>query len=321
MALFSREPKQIRELKEELLAAKVAIGMLSKVDPARGRDFVEIANRSILDATSAAIESGDREAARQVLMEKMSPPDDVAGSKAWSSIIESALEKVDPGASPDEARASLPLSPDTRPAPPAQPAPAPGTMMDKASSPAKRHVITFDEEPASTPEPPAQQTPPSGFEPTDPADIFARTAEFSADLANSDRFTKLVNALVPVCGKEIVSHIDPTDRGGLLVPISFLYQGKFEPGAVFTLEDRAIFAWLKGSLRIKNFEAVVPYASITNVEESMSEAKATRVSLPIIEVKADQDWTLRMDNILAEGSPKVHTLMANTLLGMISFNE
>ena len=73
------------------------------------------------------------------------------------------------------------------------------------------------------------------------------------------------------CGRQILAHVDEQDEGGVYAPIQIESNGKWEPGGVLTLQDRAIFAWITGTLRVKNFEQVVRYDAVTDVVDEGTE--------------------------------------------------
>lgn len=104
-------------------------------------------------------------------------------------------------------------------------------------------------------------------------------------------------------GKEMLGHMNARDRAGLFVPVSFEDNGKELSGAILTLGDRAIFAWITGTLRIKNYETVVPYASITHVESAIRAASRMSVEREILSVHADRHWTVLHSNIFEGGRP------------------
>jgi len=142
--------------------------------------------------------------------------------------------------------------------------------------------------------------------------------EFTCVQVASKRFESLSFRAVKLVGREVVAQVRPTDRTGLFVPVSFYINGKFEPGAVVTLEDRAIFAWVTGNIRIKNFEAVVPYNSVTAVKDSETEPTRTAPALPLITVTADNQWLLRIET--TEASPKIPFLLGGVLTGASTFD-
>lgn len=70
--------------------------------------------------------------------------------------------------------------------------------------------------------------------------------------------------------KKAAPHIRPDDEPGLFWPIVFLVNDKPEAKAgVLALKDRLIIMWTTGTFRSKDFQEVVPYASILSTTQTV----------------------------------------------------
>lgn len=96
-------------------------------------------------------------------------------------------------------------------------------------------------------------------------------------LVGQVRWSELTNACLGACGKAILAHVATGDEGGLFSPIEVEHEGKWRPGGVLTLQDRAVFGWWIGTFRVKNFEVVLEYSGISEVvrEEIIPSTRST----------------------------------------------
>lgn len=114
----------------------------------------------------------------------------------------------------------------------------------------------------------------------------------TANLVGSQPAATLLNLSMKQYGLRILEHLSEGDKSGIFVAVEFAEAGKDLDGGILTLQDRAIFAWSTGTFRIKTFDAVVPYASITSVEEAIRPRTRTCVALSTVRVSAARDWTI-----------------------------
>lgn len=150
---------------------------------------------------------------------------------------------------------------------------------------------------------------------TDTKDVVIDGATNTADWIGTNSALKAMKTFVQLVGREMTAHLRPDDKPSFFVPALFEIDGKKLSGAVLTLEDRAVFAWTVGTFRVKNFEAVVPYASIklVNVEEASSPGRLV--------VRTDERiWTLVVPNDYDGGRDIVPMLHA-ALTGAVSVTQ
>lgn len=149
-------------------------------------------------------------------------------------------------------------------------------------------------------------------------DVILGAAQNTCDIIGTVQcHTQVVNSL-GVNGTDILKHLRSDDRGGLFAPVSVLVDAKPLSGCVLTVEDRAILAWFTGVLRIKTFEAVVPFDTIVDVEESTTPARGLKLGAPVVTVRARQDWTLICDQF-ADGADRLARTLHGVLAGYITF--
>jgi len=60
----------------------------------------------------------------------------------------------------------------------------------------------------------------------------------------------------------------------LFAPVDIEVDGKDRTGAILVLEDRVILGWVVGTLKPKNFDAVVPKDTIKSMEDATKGASA-----------------------------------------------
>lgn len=81
-------------MEQEIIAAKVALGLASKFDEARRRDTIQTAKTSLQEAAAAAAKAGHGQAARAAIEKRSSPPTDPAGAAAWPDVVAAGLAQL-----------------------------------------------------------------------------------------------------------------------------------------------------------------------------------------------------------------------------------
>jgi hypothetical protein len=165
-----------------------------------------------------------------------------------------------------------------------------------------------------------------GRRPVDPKetlleDVLKPAVVATHGLVGSEPCPKLLHLAMKMYGLEMLAHLSESDRPGIFVPVDFVQDGKDLAGCVLTLQDRAIFAWHTGTFRIKNFETVVPYSTVTHVEEGTRPGTRNCVALSTLRVSAERDWTLVFNHVLIGATIPLPTLLADTLQGSITYNR
>jgi hypothetical protein len=135
----------------------------------------------------------------------------------------------------------------------------------------------------------------------EPEDILKEAAIVTAAKAGTDRCVKMVENSLKLCGKAILPYIHRGDESGLFVPLLVKHQGKEQPGCILTLSDRAVLAWITGTFRVKNFEAVIPYSSIEWIEAEAEPASRTSAARDVLRILAEDEWTIILQNIFGDG--------------------
>lgn len=144
-------------------------------------------------------------------------------------------------------------------------------------------------------------------------------AEWTAQWIGTKRFVQVVEPALRIVAADMSERMTDDDRPGLFVPANISQDGaKPLTGAVLTLEDRAILAWITGTFRIKNFVEVVPYRTIADVSRSLKAATTLSVELPMIRVSAERSWDIVFDNVF-EGGRDVTIMLAGILSGAVTF--
>ena len=95
MGFLSRTPKEISKLEQEIIAAKVALGVASKFDETRQRNTIQTAKTSLQQAAATAARAGHGEAARAAIEKRSSPPADPVGSAAWPEVMAAGLKELE----------------------------------------------------------------------------------------------------------------------------------------------------------------------------------------------------------------------------------
>ncbi|GEM_PF-6729559 len=147
--------------------------------------------------------------------------------------------------------------------------------------------------------------------------------EATARMAQSEEYMKHVANLGP-WSRELAAHMSEGDRASMLVPAAFdgaegTREGKPANGWVLTLQDRAVFVWWTGLIRIKDYDAVVPYASITSTERDWKPATTFCVTLPLLRVHAEQTWTIEFPNCFGAEALVPHFHLPGVMAGAITF--
>lgn len=94
LGFLSRTPKEISKLEQEIIAAKVALGLASKFDEGRQQQTIEMAKTSLREAAAIAGRAGHGDAARAAIEKRSSPPADPVGSAAWPDVIAAGLQEL-----------------------------------------------------------------------------------------------------------------------------------------------------------------------------------------------------------------------------------
>ena len=94
MGLFARTPGEIKQLEQEIVAAKIALGLASTLDEAHRLNVIDTAKTSVRDAATAAAAAGHDDAARSALEQRSVSPADSVGSEVWPAVIAGGLEAL-----------------------------------------------------------------------------------------------------------------------------------------------------------------------------------------------------------------------------------
>lgn len=149
-------------------------------------------------------------------------------------------------------------------------------------------------------------------------------AEFTCQLVGGDRARQLATNSLGLCGQELLAWFDETDQLDLFLPVELARgDGKATVGCVLTLQDRAVFAWLEGSFKLRRFqmrnrEAVVPYDTITRTEITSRPAGWLRDAQDRLQVAAADDWTIRFKGLESQ-EVNLPAVLESALLGFTRF--
>jgi hypothetical protein len=89
MPLF--QPKTLRNLKAEIMAAHAAFSMSAKMPPAQQTKIANTAPREIANAARAAAAAGQADAARELLKtNRANPPSTCPPDTTWEAVIDEA---------------------------------------------------------------------------------------------------------------------------------------------------------------------------------------------------------------------------------------
>lgn len=145
-------------------------------------------------------------------------------------------------------------------------------------------------------------------------DVVLAAANRAAEWVGTDAFVKHGTTFVRLVGAEMAKHVNEAETAGFFVPASFEQDGKELSGAILTLDDRAVFAWTVGTFRVRNFEAVVPYASINAVERTIRPGGKLTDDLERLSIRAERDWNVLVPNGY-DGGKDIVPLIADLLSG------
>jgi hypothetical protein len=95
MGLFKRTPTEIKQLEQEIITAKVALGLASKLDDAHQSRVIETATSSVRNAAKLAAAAGHADEARAALEKRATPPNDPVGSEAWPVVVAEGLAALE----------------------------------------------------------------------------------------------------------------------------------------------------------------------------------------------------------------------------------
>lgn len=168
--------------------------------------------------------------------------------------------------------------------------------------------------------------PPAGSDHHDPTnrdialsaqDIVIESANAAITTVGTDDFAKLTKHALNLTGSEVAQHVNADDVPGLFSPVDVEMDGKDRLGAILTLEDRAIIAWTVGTFRMKNFEAVIPRASIDELELTTRPGGSMTKDRDLLRVRAGtQNWSLAFANVF-EGGRSIAPFLKGVLEGSI----
>jgi hypothetical protein len=95
VGLFSRTPKQLKQLDMDIMAARMALSMGSALSPDHRARVVQTAPGEVAGAAAAAASAGHLQAAREMLEEAArKPPSDPVGAEHWPSVINEGLRAL-----------------------------------------------------------------------------------------------------------------------------------------------------------------------------------------------------------------------------------
>ena len=94
--LFSRTPRELRDLEKQIISARASFALASRLDPAQRDENEATAAQWIEDALATAIAAGHTEQARAMLERYELPPEtaDNAAAGAWSDLVASARARL-----------------------------------------------------------------------------------------------------------------------------------------------------------------------------------------------------------------------------------
>ena len=95
MGLFSRTPKELKQLDMDIMAARVALSMGSALEPAHRAEVMQTAPREVAGAAAAAASAGHLDAAREMLEAAVAkPPSNPDGAEYWPTVIGEGLRAI-----------------------------------------------------------------------------------------------------------------------------------------------------------------------------------------------------------------------------------
>jgi len=147
------------------------------------------------------------------------------------------------------------------------------------------------------------------------SDIVVVSAQLGADTVGDDLFFKLTQNAVTLVGAELARHIRDGERPGVLSPLEVVIDGKDRLGAILVLEDRAILAWTIGTLRMRNFEEVIPLAAVTDAVTGERPRGVMTKARDTLTIYAGKTWHVVFANT-DRGRP-IAPFIAGLLVGAI----
>lgn len=129
-------------------------------------------------------------------------------------------------------------------------------------------------------------------------------------------WVEMIRTSVDLYGTQLVNHVDRTDVPGILLPVDVFTEGKWRTGALLTLQDRAIVAWAIGTVRIRSFERVIPFATISQVSSRPAESTLNRPRA-ILDLGCEPPVRIRIWELQGVLNPSI---LEATLRGAITFS-
>ena len=133
-------------------------------------------------------------------------------------------------------------------------------------------------------------------------DVVFESANAAANTVGTEDFTKLTKNALNLTGSGVARHVSATDGPGLFSPANLIKDGKDRLAAILALEDRAIIGWTVGTFRMKNFETVIPYASISSLDLGTRTGGSMTKDRETLTITADgTTWELIFANVFDGG--------------------
>ena len=119
----------------------------------------------------------------------------------------------------------------------------------------------------------------------------------------------------------LLPQIRPDDTAGVMALSYTFRDGKdLGGGVVLSLDDRVLFAWMKGLLKKVVVEAV-PYSTIAEVKQGIRPPTGRiRSEHPTITVKANSEWEILCSPDVPSDAP-LYGLLADLLAGRMKTNQ
>lgn len=152
------------------------------------------------------------------------------------------------------------------------------------------------------------------------AEILVTAASLTVAQVDHERFQAYVEAAMQLMGKGIASHLVSSDQPGLYMPLETYQGGKWVGGSILMLQDRAILAWSVGVLRVRRFEHVIAYDSVTNVDD-VEVHPATSVAPEKVTLKIEGEQRILVRVMRLPGSLDLPIALQLTLLGAMKFDR
>ena len=148
-------------------------------------------------------------------------------------------------------------------------------------------------------------------------DILLSSADASLSMVRTELFAKLTSKALQFIGSEFLPLLEAQDKPGLFSPVDIEVEGKERQGAILVLEDRAILAWIVGTLRIKGFHAVVPRDTISDLSSETASGGRMTKEREILHIKGDQSWEVKFAPGLFDGGSSLVSLLIGMLNGSV----